>query len=53
MEKKYYVAPRMEETELSTVNMLALSGDHASVFPGIEKDANESLANPFRRSSGF
>ena len=54
MEKKYYVAPQMEETELSTVKMLALSGDtEMGVFPGKEKDAGGALANPFRRSSGF
>ena len=51
MEKKYYVAPQMEETELSTVNMLALS--QMGVFGDKEQDASGALANPFRRSSGF
>ena len=50
-QKKQYLAPLMEETELSTMSLLALSGAEQTdmgVFPGFEKDAGNALANPFR-----
>ena len=54
-QKKYYIAPLMEETKLSTMSLLALSGAEQTdmgVFPNSEQNAGNALANPFR-SFGF
>jgi len=55
-QKKHYLSPRMEETLLAPASLLALSGGEQTemgVFPGMEKDAGNALANPFNPFRGF